>query len=393
MSWMEQMDIHDLTSSSVAICDDSITNAMILSKLIGSEGITDVHAFADPRKLLPFLRERHGDLDLLILDIEMPHMTGFDVLAAIAEEFPAQSSFSILVITGVQDRDVRTRALTAGANDFLSRPFDPLEVVLRVRNLLRVQRALAVQTQVAEYLEKEVRTRTAELDKANHLLVHLLALAGEMRDSATHRHVARVGRYSRILAEGLGLPPDLCCLIEQAAPLHDLGKIGVPDSILRKNGQLDPSEREIMNSHTTKGLQLLGEYAHDSVLIQMAASIALNHHEHWDGTGYPRGGRGEAIPVEGRIVAIADVFDALVTRRAYKAPWPIEDAAAFLRDHAGTHFDPAVVEVFTAHIDEFAEVMRELSDADVPVSLDQPRQAGWPVFTERSRQPCRLANI
>jgi putative two-component system response regulator len=387
------MDIHDLTSSSVAICDDSITNAMILSKLIEAEGIRGIHAFADPRRVLPFLRERQGHIDLLLLDIEMPHMTGFDVMAAIAAEFPRQIPFSILVITGVQDRDVRTRALTAGANDFLSRPFDPLEVVLRVRNLLRVQRALAVQTQVAEYLEQEVRARTAELDEANDLLLHLLAQAGEMRDTATRRHVARVGRYSRILAEGLGLPQDLCCLIEKAAPLHDLGKIGVPDSILRKKGRLDAAEREIMRAHTVKGQQLLGECGHDSVLIRMAASIALNHHERWDGTGYPRGERGEAIPVEARIVAIADVFDALVTRRPYKEPWPLDAAAAFLREHAGTHFDPAVVDVFTAHLDEFAGVMGELSDSEEPASLEPPRPGGRPVLTQRSRAECRLATI
>ncbi len=364
------MDIHDLSNSSVVICDDSITNVMILSKLIENEGIKDIHNFTDPRKVIPFLKEREWNIDLLILDIEMPHMTGFDIMNAISAEFPDQNPLSILVITGLEDTQVRTQALTAGANDFLRKPFDQLEVVLRVRNLLKVQRALNVQTQIAEYLEKEVKERTNELDKANDLLVHLLALAGEMRDNETGHHVARVGRYSRILADGVGLPPELCFLIEKAAQLHDIGKIGISDDILHKNGRLDESEREIMNSHTTKGLQLLGEYGHDSMLIQMAASIALNHHERWDGTGYPKGLRGESIPVEGRIIAIADVFDALTSRRPYKEPWPLEKASAFLRENAGKNFDPAVIKVFTEHIEQFAQVMRELSDSKETAHAD-----------------------
>ena len=373
------MNIHDLSNSSIAICDDSITNVMILSKLVESEGIKNIHSFTDPRKVVPFLKERKGDIDLLILDIEMPHMTGFDVINAIAAEFPGQRNFPILVITGLRDKEVRTQALTVGANDFIGKPFDQLEVVLRVRNLLGVQHALRIQTQLAEQLEREVVKRTDELNKANDLLVYLLALAGEMRDNETGRHVARVGRYSRILAEGIGLPPELCFLIEKAAPLHDIGKIGIPDSILHKNGRLDESERETMNSHTTKGLQLLGEYGHDSMLIQMAASIALNHHERWDGTGYPKGMMGESIPVEGRIVAIADVFDALTTRRPYKEPWPLEKTSAFLRENAGKHFDPAVVDIFTAHIEQFARVMHELSDPEQTVPFDQQDSTVSPI--------------
>lgn len=160
------MDIRDLSNSSVVVCDDSITNVMILSKLIESEGVKDIHTFTDPRKVIPFLKEKKWNIDLLILDIEMPYMTGLDIMNIIAAEFPGQDPFSILVITGVQDAEVRTQALTVGANDFLEKPFDQLEVVLRVRNLLKVQRALKAQTQIAEYLEKEVKERTAQLEKA-----------------------------------------------------------------------------------------------------------------------------------------------------------------------------------------------------------------------------------
>jgi len=356
------MDICDISDCKVAVCDDSITNVMILSKLLESEGIGHVHTFTDPRRVVPFLREQAWDIDLLILDIEMPHMSGLEMMAAIAAEHPGQLPFAILIITGLNDRDVRHSALLAGANDFVDKPFDQTEVVLRTRNLLQVQRALKAQTQLAHELELKVAQRTEELDRANNLLIQLLALAGELRDNETGRHVARVGRYSRILAEGVGLPADLCFLIEKAAPLHDIGKIGIPDAILHKNGELDAAERQVMDGHTTMGLRLLGEYGQDSMLIQIAAGIALNHHERWDGRGYPRRLHGESIPIEGRIVAIADVFDALTSRRRYKAPWPLDRVEAFMRENSGSHFDPALIEVFCSNIDRFAEVMTTLAD-------------------------------
>jgi len=356
------MDICDISNSKVAVCDDSITNVMILSKLLESEGIGRVHTFTDSRRVVPFLREQEWNIDLLILDIEMPHINGLEMMATIAAEHPGQLPFAILVITGLQDRDVRRSALIAGANDFIDKPFDQTEVVLRTRNLLRVQRALKAQTQLAHELEQKVVQRTEELDRANNLLIQLLALAGELRDNETGRHVARVGRYSRILAEGIGLPADLCFLIEKAAPLHDIGKIGIPDAILHKKGKLDEAERKIMDSHTTMGLRLLGEYGQDSMLIQIAAGIALNHHERWDGRGYPRRLHGESIPIEGRIVAIADVFDALTSRRHYKAPWPLDEVEAFMRENSGSHFDPALIEIFCANINRFAEVMTALAD-------------------------------
>ncbi|WP_054774137.1 response regulator [Methylogaea oryzae] len=271
---------NEFAEAHVVLCDDSITNVMILSKLVESEGISDIHSFTDPRKLLPHLREHEKAIDLLILDVEMPHITGLEVMRTLRADIGDRISFPIVVITGLQDQEIRHQALLAGANDFINKPFDQVEVVLRVKNLLRVRRAFRLQASLAQHLETEVERRTAELNQAVETLVHRMALAGEMRDNETGQHVARVGRYSRLLAEGIGLPPDLCFMIEKAAPLHDIGKIGIPDSILHKNGGLDEEERRTMDLHTQKGAELLGD--HDSLLIQMAASIAANHHEKWD---------------------------------------------------------------------------------------------------------------
>lgn len=350
--------------SRVLICDDSMTNVMILSKLMENQGVQFVRAFTDPRKVLPFLQENDGNIDLLILDIEMPHLSGLQVLEAINTEYESveQRPFAVLIITGVNDRTVRNTALVAGANDFLEKPFDPLEVTLRTRNLLCVQHALRLQKREASRLEKEVQKRTQELEVANNLLINLLGMAGELRDNETGQHVYRVGRYSRLLAETIGFPPEQCFMIERAAQLHDIGKIGIPDSILHKAGALDEKERAIMNSHTELGLKLLGDYSHDSQLLKMAATIAHTHHERWDGKGYPNQKSGENIPIEGRIVAIADVFDALTTARPYKDPWPLDKVEALLQREAGHHFDPHLIGIFFGIKDRFIQVLTDLPD-------------------------------
>lgn len=352
--------LNDFADAQVAICDDSITNVMLLAKLVGTEGVRQIHSFTDPRRLMEHLTEHARATDLLILDIEMPHMSGFEVMRTLRDERRGVADFPILVVTGHQDKETRHQALLDGGNDFLSKPFDQTEVVLRVRNLLRVQRALRLQEDLAHRMETEVERRTRELNVAVDMLVNRLALAGEMRDNETGQHVARVGRYSRLLAEGVGLPPEVCFMIEKAAPLHDLGKIGIPDSILHKRGTLDEAERRVMNTHTEMGAALLGD--HDSVLIQMAASIARSHHERWDGSGYPAGLAGESIPIEGRIVAVSDVFDALTTNRPYKASWPVDQAVEFVRRHAGSHFDPALVRVFIERLDHIIATMEALRD-------------------------------
>lgn len=344
----------------IVICDDSITNTMILSKLLESEGFCNTQCFTDPRKLMPYLHEHIDKIDLLMLDIEMPYLNGVEIMQHLQHENGGNIPFSTIIITGTDNLAIRHEALSCGANDFINKPFDQLEVMLRVRNILRVQRALRFQSTLAHKLEADVERRTAELNHAVDTLIHRMALAGEMRDNETGLHVARVGRYSRILAEEIGLPGELCFMIEKAAPLHDIGKIGIPDRILHKNGQLNEAEREEMNLHTQKGAELLGE--HDSMLIQMAATIAYSHHERWDGEGYPRKLKGESIPIEGRIVTVADVFDALTTQRPYKDSWSTEAAFDFLKKGSGSQFDPKVVQALIQRRNEIEKTMIELRD-------------------------------
>jgi putative two-component system response regulator len=350
----------DFTDARIAICDDSMTNVVALSKLIRRAGISEVLGFTDPRRFLEHVGNQSKGFDLLLLDLDMPHLSGFEVMRHLRADEEDKAAFPILVVTGNHDQATRHQALLDGGNDFVTKPFDPVEVGLRINNLLRVQRSYRLQKNLAERMEKEVERRTQELNRAVDTLVNRLAMAGEMRDNETGLHVTRVGRYSRLLAEALLLPPEICFMIEKAAPLHDVGKIGIPDSILHKQGVLTDTERLIMNTHAAKGAALLGN--HDSMLIRMAANIALSHHEKWDGSGYPSGLKGESIPIEGRIVAVSDVFDALTSVRPYKAPWPADQAIEFIRWESGSHFDPKVIKAFMKQTRAFVETMEAMRD-------------------------------
>ena len=348
----------DILNLKVLICDDSITNVLILEKLLESEGFNDVTKLMDPTKVLPAMQD--DNYDLLLLDIEMPHMNGFEVMQQIKESPIGKQLVPILVLTGKQGSEVRNKALESGAQDFINKPFDQTEVILRVKNLLRVRLAYLSQTKIAEELERKVEERTAELERTTSILIKRMAQAGEMRDTDTGKHVMRVGQYARILSDASGLPPEVSYLIEKAAPLHDLGKIGIPDSILLKKGKLTDKEREVMNEHAKMGADLLSE--HESTLIQMAASIAITHHEHWDGKGYPNKLSGGSLPVEGRITAISDVFDALTTIRPYKDAWPIDKAVELIKSEGGKQFDPNLVELFLREIDQIVAIREEYAD-------------------------------
>jgi len=349
----------DIFQSNIIICDDSVSNIMMLRALLVAEGFNNVTGITDPEKVLPMLEE--SDYDLLILDIEMPVLDGFEVMAEI-EKSSLKNRPPILIVTGSQKVETRNRALQSGAQDFIHKPIDEIEVVLRVSNLLRAHTAFKSKMNTVSMLEKKVDARTKELSEANQFLIKSMAQIAEFRDKDTGKHVLRVGQYARVLAEVYGLVPEICYLIEKAAPLHDLGKIAIPDSILLKSGPLNKAERKIMDSHSKIGADILS--SRTSMLVSMASAIALSHHERWDGTGYPSGLAGESIPIEGRITAIADVFDALTTIRPYKEAWPINDAIAHLKKGAGHHFDPNLVALFIENLDLILDIKATYADVN-----------------------------
>lgn len=325
----------------ILIVDDEPFNLKLMDKMLGAQGYTNLVLVQDPRLVLQHYRQRRPDL--ILLDINMPHMDGFAVLDAL-RELNDPLLPPVVVLTAQHGRDYLLRALNAGARDFIGKPFDRLELLARVRNLLDAHMAHRMVHEQKQVLDDLVRQRTDELRQTRLQIVQRLGRAAEYRDNETGYHIMRMSQISELLARKLGWSDDACELMLNASPMHDIGKIGIPDDILLKPGKLDPAQWEIMKTHTTIGAELLD--GDDSELLKLARTIALTHHEKWDGSGYPAGLSGEDIPQEGRIVAVADVFDALTSIRPYKKGWPLDKAVAYIKDNAGTHFDPAIVARF-----------------------------------------------
>lgn len=363
------------------IVDDEPINVLILKKCLHEAGYANILTSTDPRNVLTMVMREQPDV--ILLDLVMPEISGLTLLSQIrADEHLAH--IPVIVVTGSDDEEARAEALELGATDLLCKPFRPTDLTPRVRNALVVKSHYDHLRAHALEMERQVRRRTAELAASRLELIHCLARIVEYRDNETGRHVIRVGRYSGIIARKLGMDSTTVELIEHAAPLHDIGKIGVPDSILMKPGKLSPDELEIMQRHVSIGKQtfepmsmndwkilrahtLVGESIMDlasSPLISMAAQIALTHHERWDGAGYPLGLAGEDIPIAGRIVAVADVFDALSSKRPYKPPFPLEKCFEIISENRGKHFDPRVVDAFLECRDQVVQVRIECADSD-----------------------------
>ena len=304
--------------------------------------------------------------DLILLDALMPGMDGFSVLQHL-KSGTRTNLIPVIMVTSLSEREVRIRALEAGADDFLSRPVDATELQARVRSLLRLKAQYDRMQAYQELLEVEVARQTAELQSAYEKIkvasldtIHRLARAAEYKDQETGAHLVRMSHYAAVVARQMGRNESEVELLLYAAPLHDVGKISVPDHILLKPGKLDPDEWEIMKQHPVVGGDILA--GSDAELIQLAQKIALTHHEKWDGSGYPYGLRGTEIPLVGRITAIADVFDALTSNRPYRAAMSVEEALQIIREGRGTHFDPEVVDAFLAAEAEIQSIMRRYED-------------------------------
>ncbi len=339
------------------IVDDNRANVQLLQQLLNIEEFKNVRSTTDSRTV----RDLHQkyNFDLILLDIRMPHMDGFQVMEAL-KDIHNEDYLPIIVLTAQRDMETRLKALQSGAKDFLTKPFDRLEVLQRIENMLEVRYLYNRQSRQAEILEQKVRERTREIMATRLEIIQRLGRAGEYRDNETGMHVIRMSKGCHRLALSIGLDEDRAEQISQASTMHDVGKIGIPDHILLKPGKLDAGEWEIMKTHAEIGGDIIG--GHSSGLMTMAREIALSHHEKWDGSGYPGGLRADSIPIEGRIAAICDVFDALTSSRPYKEAWPVDKALALIQIEAGKHFDPNLVEHFTMIYDQILRIKDRFAD-------------------------------
>ncbi|XID94763.1 HD domain-containing phosphohydrolase [Paenibacillaceae bacterium WGS1546] len=326
----------------ILIVDDQEYNVSLLERILGRAGYGNVACTTDPYRVRELVAGE--DPDIVLLDLHMPGLDGLQVLEHIREIAGEDHYLPVLMLTADTTPEVKQQGLQAGVNDFLTKPFDRTEVLLRIRNLLKTRDLHRQLKMYSSTLEENVRKRTHELQVAKDEIMKLLGRAAEYRDDMTGLHTQRVGWLSGLIAERLGLEPHRVDMIRQAAPLHDIGKIGIPDDILLKPGRFEPHEFEKMKAHTLIGANMLGDSYFP--LLQLAGVIARSHHEKWDGTGYPEGLAGEDIPIEARIVALADFYDALTHERPYKKAWMPEETLGEIARQRGAHFDPRIVDAF-----------------------------------------------
>jgi len=351
----------EIFQANILIVDDEPANVKLLQKVLERNGYVNIQVTTDPRTVESLCAET--DFDAFLLDIRMPYLDGYGVMAMLAERFK-NDYLPVLVLTAQTDRETRLKALESGAKDFLTKPFDQLEALTRIHNLLEVRlmhKQIRNQNQI---LEGIVKQRTEELYETRREVINRLGLAAEYRDNETGNHIIRMSRYAQLLALEIGLSAEKAEIILNAAPMHDIGKIGIPDSVLLKPGKLDKDEWNIMQSHVAIGGEILSGHASD--LMETAKLIALHHHEKWDGSGYPEGLKGEEISIEGRICAVADVFDALLSERPYKKPWTVEQALSLIEEEAGKHFDPQLSPLMRKILPEALKIKEQYSDVIKP---------------------------
>lgn len=356
----------------ILVVDDQPQNIELLEAYLVTQGYEIVTA-ANGEEALEKLSA--NPIDLILLDVMMPGMDGFEVTRRIRQDNQHQL-LPIILVTALRESEDRVKGIEAGCDDFLSKPVDRMELLARVRSLLKVKAYNDLLSNYRNELESEVAIRTKELKhaferiKADSLdTIYRLSIASEYKDADTGAHIKRMSRYSAAVARRLGLDENTVETILYAAPMHDLGKIGIPDQILTKPAKLDPTEWEIMKLHAVIGAKILK--GSDAEFIMIGESIALSHHEKWDGSGYPNSLKGTEIPIAGRITAVADVFDALTSKRPYKEAFSVEESLAIIKEGSGSHFDPDVVDAFFAIKDEILTI-REQYGQDEKQSFDIP---------------------
>jgi two-component system, response regulator RpfG len=343
----------------VLIIDDQSTGRAILEQIIQqiAENIV-VIPFASPQEALHWLAD--NDPDLIVTDYRMPDMNGIEFIQQVRQQSHCQN-VPIMMITVVSEKEVRYEALDAGATAFLTRPIDQIECRTSCRNLLQMHEQHLIIQDRADWLARQVDIATKQVIAREKETIIRLAKAGEYRDEGTGNHVVRMAKYAKKIAEATGkFTEKECDDLEYAAPMHDIGKIGIPDGVLLKPGKFAPDEWSVMKRHTTIGHAILSDS--QSTYMQIGAIIALNHHERFDGKGYPNSLSGEEIPLIARVVAVADVFDALVSARPYKQAWSTEDAILYIKQQSGSHFDPMCVDAFIECLDAIKLIQHDYAD-------------------------------
>ena len=354
----------------ILVVDDEEPNRELLEAMLIPLGY-DVDLACDGEDA--FIKVSENPPDIILLDIMMPKIDGIEVARRLKSD-ASSKLIPIVIVTALREVEIRVKALEAGADDFLTKPVDKTELTARVKSLLKVKAFNDHMLNYQRELESEVRNRTEELHQALSKLqtvslstIFRLARAAEYKDEDTGAHLQRMSRYSAAVARELGLDNQLVESILYAAPMHDVGKIGIPDHILLKPAKLTDDEWKIMKRHPYIGAKILEspnnqQKDEEEGFIKVAKVIAYSHHEKWDGSGYPRRLKGDNIPIEGRITAIADVFDALTSKRPYKDPFSLEKSFKILKEGSGSHFDPKVVDAFFNRVDEILEIKEKYKD-------------------------------
>ncbi len=344
--------------NTVLIVDDLFSSRLLLAEIVRQiDGRLNLELFDTPTRALEFARNNR--VDIVLTDYKLPEFDGIELVKQL-RALPHCVDVPIVVITVVDDRKIRYDALEAGATDFLIKPLDEHETRARCANLLELRRHKIVLSDQARVLQYQVDKSVSEIHERELETLAKLAKAGEFRDKITGNHLMRMAKYSALIGQHLGLGAETVHVLEVAAPMHDIGKIGIPDAVLMKEGPLDRTEHETMKTHPRIGYDILK--GSPSKYLSMGAIIALGHHERFDGTGYPNGLHGDDIPLVARVVAVADVFDALVSKRPYKEAWPLEEGVAYLKEQRGKHFDPRGVDAFLADRGKIEAILDEFGD-------------------------------